>query len=256
MRALPLRRTRTDTARLIGGSELKMRKLVQGFMVVVFLGSAAAVLHAQDYRVFVEGGLSTLFDKRYYNVYGASFGSTYRSGISFTAGGEIPVLKKLSVEGSYSMFRNNLAITNFYNSTTPNDVIGYGMRGQRVSVDALAHPAKPIRGVRPYLVVGLDFNRFSPTSSGAALAQSPGFNGVPGTVLKPDNIFGWNFGGGLEYSLTHFLAVRIDARDHRFASPTYGLPTSANSAFTAYFPIHGVANNIVYSAGCVFRFGL
>jgi opacity protein-like surface antigen len=233
-----------------------MRKLLQGFMVMVLLGSTAAVLHAQDYRVFVEGGVSTLFDKRYYTVYGASFGSTYRTGNNFTVGGEIPVRKKLSVEGSYSMFRNNLAITNFYNSNTPNDVIGYGIKGQRVSVDALAHPSKPIRGVRPYMVIGFDYNRFSPTSAGAALAQSPGFNGVPGTVLQPDNIFGWNFGGGLEYSLTHFLSVRIDARDHRFASPTFGLPTSANSAFTAYFPIGGGANNIVYSAGFVIHFGL
>ncbi len=224
-------------------------------MVVVLLGSTAVVLHAQDYRVFVEGGVSTLFDKRYYTVYGASFGSTYRTGNSFTVGGEIPLRKALSVEGSYSRFRNNLAVTNFYNSTTPNDVIGYGVQGQRVSVDALAHSAKPVKGVRPYLVVGLDYNRFSPTSAGAALARSRGFNGVPGTVLQPDNIFGWNFGGGLEYSLTHFLAIRIDARDHRFASPTFGLPTSASSAVTAYFPIGAGANNIVYSAGFVIHFG-
>jgi outer membrane protein W len=243
-------------ARLIGGSQLKMRKLLQGFMVVVLLGSAATMLHAQDYRVFVEGGVSTLFDKRYYNVYGASFGSTYRTGNSFTAGAEIPVRKTLSVEGSYSMFRNNLAVTNFFNSTTPNSVIGYGVRGQRVSLDGLAHSTKLIKGVRPYLVIGLDYNRFTPTSAGAALAQSAGFNGVPGTVLKPDNIFGWNFGGGLDISLTHIVAVRIDARDHRFASPTLGLPTATNSAFTAYFPIGGGANNIVYSAGIVIHFGL
>ena len=232
-----------------------IRKLLKGFMVVILLGASAAVLHAQDYRVFVEGGVSTLFDKHYYNVYGASFGSTYRTGNNFTAGGEYPIFKKLSVEGSYSMFRNNLAITNFYNSSTPNEVIGYGVRGQRISIDANAHSSKPIKGVRPYVVFGLDLNRFSPTSEGAALAKSHGFNGVPGTVLKTDDKLGYNFGFGLDYSLTHHLAFRIEARDHRLASPDFGLPQSASSGVVGYFPVSGTANNIVYSAGIVIHFG-
>ena len=232
-----------------------IRKLLQGFMVVVLLGASAAVLHAQDYRVFVEGGVSTLFDKHYYNVYGASFGSTYRTGNNFTAGGEYPIFKKLSVEGSYSMFRNNLAITNFYNSSTPNEVIGYGVRGQRISIDANAHSSKPIKGVRPYVVFGLDLNRFSPTSEGAALAKSHGFNGVPGTVLKSDDRLGYNFGFGLDFSLTHLLALRVEARDHRLASPDFGLPQSASSGVVGYFPVSGTANNIVYSAGIVIHFG-
>jgi hypothetical protein len=224
-------------------------------MIVVIFGTSAAVLHAQDYRVFVEGGVSTLFDKRYYSVYGVSFGSTYRTGNSFTAGVEYPIFKTLSAEGSYSRFRNNLAITNFFNSTAPNDVIGYGIQGQRISVDANAHSAKPIKGVRPYLVFGLDLNRFTPTSGGAALAQSRGFNGVPGTVLKTDDTLGYNFGFGMDISLTRILAVRLDARDHRLGSPTFGLPAAATSAFTAYYPIGGTANNIVYSAGIVIHFG-
>ena len=240
---------------LIGGPQLRIRRLFQGFVIVVLLGASAAALRAQDYRVFVEGGVSTLYDKRYYNVYGAAFGSTYRTGNNFTAGGEYPIFKTLSAEGSYSVFRNNLAVTNFINSTTPNDEVGYGIRGQRISIDANAHSAKPIKGVRPYLAVGLDLNRLSPTSGGSARAQTPGFNGVPGTVLKSDDKLGYNFGFGFDVSLTHMLAVRLDARDHRFASPTYGLPSSASSAFTAYFPIKGTVNNLVYSAGIVIHFG-
>jgi opacity protein-like surface antigen len=239
----------------IGGSKLKIRRLLQGFMMVALLGAGVPVLHAQDYRVFIEGGVSTLHDKHYYNVYGVSLGSTYRTGNNFTVGAEYPIFKTLSAEGSYSMFRNNLAVTNFINSTTPNDVIGYGIRGQRISIDANAHSGTTIKGVRPYLVFGLDLNRFSPTSGGAALAQSPGFNGVPDTVLKSDDSLGYNFGFGLDISLTHILAVRLDARDHRFGSPTYGLPDAASSAFTAYYPIGGTANNLVYSAGIVIHFG-
>jgi opacity protein-like surface antigen len=239
----------------IGGSKLKIRRLLQGFMMVALLGAGVPVLHAQDYRVFIEGGVSTLHDKHYYNVYGVSLGSTYRTGNNFTVGAEYPIFKTLSAEGSYSMFRNNLAVTNFINSTTPNDVIGYGIRGQRISIDANAHSGTTIKGVRPYLVFGLDLNRFSPTSGGAALAQSPGFNGVPDTVLKSDDSLGYNFGFGLDISLTRILAVRVDARDHRFGSLTYGLPNAASSTYTAYYPISGTANNLVYSAGFVIHFG-
>jgi hypothetical protein len=233
---------------------LRIRKLYKGLMVVLLLGASAAVLHAQDYRVFVEGGVSTLYDKQYYSVYGVDYGSTYRAGNNFTVGAEIPVRKSLSVEGSYSMFRNNLAVTNFYNSTVPNDVIGYGVRGQRISLDALAHAPK-VKGVRPYVVFGGEFDRFSPTSAGAALAQSEGFNGVPGTVLKASDKFGYNFGGGVDIGLTRFLAFRLDARDHRVPSPTFGLPSSASSGYTAYYPVHGSMHNIVYSVGIVIHFG-
>jgi len=235
---------------------LKIRRLLQGLMAVVLLSASAAALHAQDFRVFIEGGASSLRDKQYYTVYGSSFASTYRTGNSFTVGAEYPIFKTLSAEGSYGRFRNNLAITNYFNSTTPNSVMGYGVQGQRVTLDANAHAAEPIRGVRPFLVFGLDVDRFAPTSDGAALAKSQGFNGVPGTVLNPDYRFGYNFGGGLDISLTHLLAVRVDARDHRVTSPTLGLPHSATSGFTGYYPVTGKMNDFVLSAGFVIHFGL
>lgn len=224
-------------------------------MLVVLLCSSAAVLRAQDYRVFIEGGGSTIFDKRYYNVYGASLGSTFKTGNHFAVGAEIPVLKLLSVEGSYGISRNNLAVTNFYNSTTPNDETGYGMKDQRISIDAVAHAKKTFKGLRPYLVLGVEADRFGPTSGGTAMAKSHGFNGVPDTVLKPQYKFGYNFGGGVDISLTHFLAFRIDARDHRVGTPTYGLPQAATSNFTAYYPVSGHMNNVVYSVGFVYHFG-
>jgi opacity protein-like surface antigen len=234
---------------------LKIRNLLQGLMVVVLAGASATALRAQDLRLFIEGGVSSLHAKQYYQVYGASFASTYRTGNAFTVGGEYPVFKTLSAEGSYSRFRNNLAVTNYVNSTTPNDVIGYGIQGQRISVDANAHSAEPIKGVRPYLVFGLDLNRFSPTSGGAALAQSRGFNGVTGTVLKTDDRIGYNFGGGLDISITRMLAVKLDARDHRSRAPSYGLPGSASST-GAYYPVTGKMHDLVFSAGFVVHFSL
>ena len=240
----------------IGGSPLKIRRWLQGLMAIVLLSASTAALHAQDFRVFVEGGVSSLRDKQYYNVYGASFASTYKTGNSFTVGAEYPIFKTLSAEGSYSRFRNNLAVTNYFNSTTPNEEIGYGIQGQRVMLDANAHSATPIKRVRPYVVFGLDLDRFAPTSAGAALAKSRGFNGVPGTVLNTDDKLGYNFGFGLDISLNHLLAIKLDARDHRVATPTFGLPQAATSGVTAYYPVTGKMHDFVFSAGFVIHFGL
>ncbi len=234
---------------------MKIRKFLQGLVVVVVLGTGAAALHAQDFSLFVMGGGSSLFDKKYYTVYGASYGSTYKAGSIFTVGGEIPLTKILGVEGSYSSVRNNLAVTNFYNSSTPSREIGYDIRDQRVSVDAVAHAPKGIKGVRPYLAGGVEYDRFAPTGTAAAIAQSEGFNGVPDSVLSPEYKLGVNFGGGLDVKLTSLLAVRLDLRDHLTGSPTYGLPFQASSAYTAYYPILGNAHNVTLSAGFVFHFG-
>jgi hypothetical protein len=235
---------------------LKIRRWLQGLTAMVLLSASAGALHAQDFRVFIEGGASSLRDKQYYSVYGGSFTSTYRTGNSFTVGAEYPIFKTLSAEGTYGRFRNNLAITNVFNSSTPYDVTGYGVQGQRVTLDANAHAAKPIKGVRPFLVFGLDVDRFAPTSDGAALAKSRGFNGVPGTILNPDYRFGYNFGFGMDIALTHLLAVRVDARDHRVTTPTLGLPHSATPGVAGYYPVTGGMNDFVVSAGFVIHFNL
>ncbi len=224
-------------------------------MMVVLFGASAAALHAQDYRVFIMGGGSTLLDRQHYTVYGAAFESYYKTGASFTVGAEIPVFRIFSAEGSYGISHNNLIVNNFVNSTEPNNETGYMIQDQRISGDVVAHAEKPIKGVRPYFVAGVELDRFSATSAAAALAQSEGFNGVPNAVLSPDNKFGYNFGFGLDISLTHMLALRVDARDHIFGSPTFGLPAAATSAFTAYYPIGGNAQDLVYSVGAVFHFG-
>lgn len=235
---------------------MRIRKSLQWFMIIALLGASAAALHAQTYNVFITGGGSSIFDKQYYSVYGAAYGSTYKTGASFAVGAEIPITKILSAEGSYGFTRNNLAVTNFYNTAVPNNRIEYPIQDQRVSADAVAHSATFLKGVMPYVVAGVEFDRFEPTSTGAAMAKSSGFNGVPNAVLSPDNKFGFNFGFGLDIKLARMLAFRIDARDHITGTPTFGLPASVSSgSTTAYYPVKGRASDVVYSAGFVFRFG-
>lgn len=223
--------------------------------MVVLLGGSAVALHAQSYNVFVLGGASTILGSHSYTVYGAQFLSNYTTGPSFTVGAEIPVTRILSAQGSYGYVRNNLAVFNFVNSTTPNSEIGYGILDQRISADIVAHPARSHKSVQPYVSAGLELDRFSATSGAAAIAKSDGFNGVLNTTLSPGNSFGFNFGGGLDITLTHLIAIRLDARDHIFRTPTFGLPSAASSTFTAYYPVSGHLQDLEYSAGFVFRFG-
>jgi opacity protein-like surface antigen len=236
-------------------SHMSVRKFVQGFIIVMILGANAAALHAQGYRLFVMGNGSALFDKKYYNVYGAAFGSTYRLGAGFTAGGEYPLKKNLGVEGSYSYIRNNLVVTDFFNSASPSNETGYDIADQRISADVVAHSPRSLKGVRPYISAGLELDRFSPVGTAAARAQSPGFNGVPNTTLSPDNKFGYNFGAGVEIKLISMIAIRVDFRDHITGSPTFGLPQQATTVFTTYYPISGSAHHVEASAGLVFHFG-
>lgn len=245
----------TESAVPEEGLQMKSRKLLQAFIIGVVVGVSAQALHAQSYKVYMMGGGSILSDHHSYTVYGASFSSKYEIGTSFTVGAEIPVTRIFSAEGSYGYVRNDLAVTNLVNSTTPNREIKYGIQDQRISADIVAHASKPFNSVLPYLVAGLELDRFSATGTGTATAQNEGFNGVPNSLLSPDNRFGFNFGGGLDISLTHLLAVRLDARDHIFNSPTFGLPSAATSSFTAYYPVSGRAQDLVCSAGIVFRFG-
>jgi hypothetical protein len=233
---------------------MMVRKFVQGFVIFLILGAGAAALHAQSYRFFAMGTGSSLFDKKYYNVYGAALGSTYWIGAGGTAGGEYPLRKNLGVEGSYAYIGNTLVITNFFNSAVPNSQTGYDIADQRVSLDGVAHSPKAFKGVRPYISAGVEYDRFAPMGHAAATAKG-GFNGVPNTVLSPDDKFGYNFGGGLEIKLFRMVAVRVDLRDHLTGSPTFGLPAKATTGFTAYYPISGSAHHVEASAGFVFLIG-
>jgi opacity protein-like surface antigen len=227
---------------------MKSRKLLQSLVIVIALGVSAGALHAQSYSVFALGGGSSLFDKHTYSVSTGEFGSTYKTGASFTVGGEIPLKKIFGVEGSYSMVRNNLAVTNYSAGATE---AGYTIRNQRLSGDLVAHMPKSFLGIKPYLVAGLEYDRFSPVGT-ASTGSS--FNGYSNVTLSPANKLGFNYGGGLDKKLTKLVSLRVDVRDHLTGSPTYGLATTSASS-SAAFPITGAAHNLEYSAGVVFHFG-
>ena len=98
------------------------------------------------------------------------------------------------------------------------------MRNNRFSGDIVAHYSRLWRGVRPYGVVGVEYDIFSPTTSAQTLAKTQGFAVAPSATLASQGKPGFNFGGGFDYKVASKVDLRIDVRDHLTGSPTYGLP--------------------------------
>lgn len=225
---------------------MNVRKRLTVLLVVVALSVSATSLHAQGFSVFVMGTGSSLFDKRNYSVLAGQFGSAYKTGGGFTLGGELPVTKIFGLEAAYSLARNDLNVTNF--TLSPAFVSTYSVRNQKVSGDVIAHAPISLFRFRPYLVGGLEFDRFTPLQPGAFFQY---FNGYSNVSLPPDDMVGLNYGGGLDLKLVSRITFRIDVRDHLMASPKFGLPSSSSNG--PVFPVSGFAQNVQYSAGLVFH---
>ena len=130
------------------------------------------------------------------------------------------------------------------------------MRNNRFSADIVAHVPGVYRGVRPYVVLGVEYDRFSPTSSANHWLPRQGFAYAPTAKLASQSTGGVNFGGGIDWKLTSKVGLRIDVRDHITSSPTLGLPTSEPATTgLPWFPVTGIAHNIEYSIGIRYKFG-
>jgi len=230
-------------------------KVVRGLIVTAALCLTTTSVRAQGYRVFVMGADSALTDKRSFgegpnNV--IPYGSRYAGGGKGIAGVEVPVYKIFSVEGSYGYGPSNLEISSFiYNPTL---VRAYSVRNSRFSADILGHAPAPWKGIRAYGVIGLEYDRFSPTSAAQTLAKTEGFAFAATAALTSQGKSGFNVGAGIDYEMASRVDLRIDVRDHLFGSPTYGLPQTAATATSAFFPVGGPAHDIEYSLGIVYIF--
>lgn len=232
------------------------KKFVQGLIVTVALCLSATAGHAQDSLVFLIGGASSLHDRRSFPEAYIPYSTAYATGGKGILGVEVPLKKSkvFGLEGSYGYGQNNLKLTNL--NTSPVTVKSYGLRDNRVSGDLVAHSPSTYRGAHPYVVVGVEYDRFSPTSSASSLATREGFAFEPTAKLGSQGTGGVNFGGGIDWTGSRKLGLRIDVRDHITGSPTFGLPTSQPStAGLPWFPVTGKAHNIEYSIGIVYHFG-
>jgi hypothetical protein len=233
---------------------MTMKKFVQGSIVTVALCLITTAGCAQNNTFFLMGGVSSLFDKRSFTEGNTPYNSTFATGGKVIVGIEVPLKKSkiFSFEGSYGIGLDNLELTYF--NTSPVSERGYDMRNQRLSGDLVVHPPRGCRGARPYLVLGPEYDRFSPTGAATSLGTTAGFAYAAVAKLAPQNSAGVNFGGGIDYRMSSNVGVRIDVRDHITNSPTLGLPYAPTATSAAFFPVSGYAHNIEYCIGIVYNF--
>jgi opacity protein-like surface antigen len=231
---------------------MAMRKVLEALIVAGALFVSVATAQAQDYRFFLMGGGATLFDSRVFtSTAGFQYRSDYANGGKFTIGLEVPHGKILGIESSYAVGHDNLCITGL--TINPTEA-GYGIWNHRVSLNLVAHAPKRILGVQPYVTAGVEYDRFTPIRAAVDRVTTQGFTGTA-AVLQHDNKMGVNFGGGFEWKVMGPILVRLDVRDHLTGSPSFGLK-SQTSGGRQIFPVSGLAQNLEYSAGIVFRFRL
>jgi len=233
------------------------KQLLQAFIVTAVLSVSATAGWAQTDSIFVTGGGTSMRDPRSFDLNYIPFTSQFASGGGGNVGFELP-LKKSNMFGfelSYGLSQSNFELTD--QNTNPTTTVSYGLRDNRISGDLVVHSPATFRNIRPYAVVGAEYDRYSPTSKAVSLAASVGFGAsAPSARLTSEGDGGVNFGGGLDYKVTERWGVRIDVRDHLTSSPTLGLPYGPlSSSQPAYFPVSGRASNIEYSIGIVYHFG-
>ena len=234
---------------------MTVKRFLQGLIVSVALCLIATVGKAQNSLLYVTGGGSDIRGTNAFEEAFIPYQSTFAKGGGGNLGIELPLKKSniFGVEFSYGFSQNNFELTN--ENTNPVTETSYGLRDSRFSGDIVVHSPSTFRNIRPYFVVGAEYDRFSPTSAAVALANRIGFAYAPVAKLSSLGDGGVNFGGGLDYNLTEKWGVRIDVRDHITSSPTLGLPYGITPSSNAYFPISGDAHSIQYTIGIVYHFG-
>jgi opacity protein-like surface antigen len=224
-------------------NQVNARKLLTCVSLAAMLGTGATIARAQGIDVFLQGGGSSFIDKNYPSTASGPFGTSYSTGGQFSLGAEARLGSLLGLEGAYGWGQNNLSVTRL--GTSPGFEQSFGIRHQRASGDLVLHAPFPI--LKPYVLAGIEYDRFSPY--GYTHVTLPGFTSTVtssgGPVLSPDNKLGFNYGGGIEFSVLPLVGLRLDVRDHVTGSPSFGLPGRYNAT----------AHDVEYSAGIVFHFG-
>jgi len=211
----------------------------------------AGRLANMNFSVFAMAGGSTLFDSEYFTSASETYHSSYETGSKVTIGTGVPLGKIFAIETSYTWGPNNLLVTN--TSLFPHVGTVYPVRVHILTISAVARAPFQVVGFRPYGAAGWDYARYAPTIDAQVIANNQGFGAVSYAQLTDTKRVGFSLGVGVEHKIAGKLNFRLEARDHIASSPNYGLPAAATTS--AIFPVSGYANNVVYTAGLIYRFG-
>ena len=215
--------------------------------LAMFLSTLAV---AQDInpRITFLGGASLLSGSRSFVIGPRLFTTQFQNGIKIGVRGTVNLKEHWGAEGTYSFSSNSLQVT----QTVPAAVRTFGVHLHQFTGNALYFFTAKDKTFRPFLTAGLGLSRFSPTSD-AKLAAAQDFLGQP-AVLTGTSAFNFNFGAGIETRPWEHFGLRLDVRDHVTGIPRFGLPETAVSPGSPFFPIHGRAQDFEITAGFVYYF--
>jgi Outer membrane protein beta-barrel domain len=229
---------------------MRANGVLKGLLLTMLVAVSSAAVRAQDFKAFLTVGSSSIYNKYSFVEYNNAYHSQYSLGPQFTIGGEVPLTPALGLEFALGVARNDLEVTNSNTATH----MSYGINKGRLSGDLVVHVPGTFLHGKPYLLIGPEYDRLAPYGAAASPTSTPGFLNDPYAYLRVDGTMGFNFGGGLELKVHPKLGLRLDLRDHVFAAPRYGLPSTATTG--AYFPVEGSVNNVEISVGLVYHFEL
>jgi hypothetical protein len=220
---------------------------ILSLMMAACLSSPAL---AQDInpRLTFLGGASLLSGSRSFVIGPRVFNTQFQNGIKIGLRGTVNLREHWGAEGTYSFSSNGLQVT----QTAPASVRNFGVHLHQITGNALYFFDAPDKVVRPFLTAGVGLSRYSPTSD-AKLAAAQDFLGQP-AVLTSNSTFNFNFGAGIESRPWDHFGLRLDVRDHLSAIPRFGLPQSAASPSSAFFPISGRAQDFEIATGLTYYF--
>jgi hypothetical protein len=158
-----------------------MRKVIWlAFAICVGLTDAMA-RQVSDMRISVFGGGSVLAANRTFNVDGDLFNTKYETGPRFGFRGTGSLSDRISVEGSYSLGRNNLRVTN----VRPIPVMRlFETKTHQFTGNAMYYLSGLGENWKPFVTAGLGITRFSPTQEATAFAGVR-FLDDPATIHHP-----------------------------------------------------------------------
>jgi len=218
--------------------------------LLCLLVAANALGQNPNPRITISLGGSQVRGDRSFVVDGDSFTSRFVDGGKVRVRGTLDLTKHLSLEGDYSLGRNNQRITELGGTPEQRD---FGVRVGQVHLNLLRFFTSRKSPVRPFLTSGIGAVRFSPTSAAKALALSDEFIDDP-TQIDSTTELSLAVGGGIEARFNRWVGVRFDLKDYITAVPRFGLRQTPSGPGGVFFPVSGVAHNIEAAVGIVFFF--
>jgi opacity protein-like surface antigen len=238
-----------------------LKKTVQSLLLLTAILFGAGSIQARDlfqnvkFDVYGLAGWSTMFDAQYFVSAGRVYHTRFDPDYKFSLGVAIPYNKYLSIESGITYGPNNLVLTNtnlFPHTVASGSVRVYPVNNYIGTLSAVVHAPYSFHHFKPYVVGGVEYDRFSPTRTAILDAYNNGWASTSTALINHSNKFGFNLGVGLDRKLTKRLTFRIDARDHITSSPQFGLP---NSFSDAVYVTRTRSSLAVYQVGLVYHLG-